>query len=146
MHHYLVAVAGGAAIEIRRQRRLGEQTKGVGPPLGRRHFLRQTLSLRHALTLTEQPIGGGLERAMDDGAHLGREAAANDHHPVLVDPGREVAMEMSRLGLRRAATRSTRRHAPAKRSMWAAVPAWAKSSSAASFSGVAMRVSALTLA
>ena len=45
-----------------------------------------------------------------------------------------------------AATSSTRRQARTRRSTWAAVPACAKSSSAASLSGVATRVSARTLA
>ena len=126
VQHHLVAVAGGPAVEVRCQRRLGQQTEGIGPALRRRDVLRQALAFDTS-RLPAQPIGGGLERALDHGADFGRQAATDHDHAVVVHPGREVPMEVPRLGLRRAATWSTRRQAPTRRSTWAAVPAWATS-------------------
>ena len=99
MQHHLVAVAGGPAVQVRRQRRFGQQTERVGPTLCRRHFLGHPFGLRRRLSLAEQPIGRRLERALDDRAHLGRQAASDDDHAVVVDPGRQLPMQMSRLGL-----------------------------------------------
>jgi hypothetical protein len=97
--HHLIAVAGQPAVEVCRQRRLRQQTKGIGPTLGRRHLLRQALGLRQLLRLAEQAVGRGFERSLDDGPHFGREAAADHDHPVVVDPGRQVPVQMPRLGL-----------------------------------------------
>ena len=105
VQHHLVAVARRPAIEIRRQRCLGQQTERVGTPLRRRDFLSQAPGLRPTPSLAEQLVGRRFERALDHGANLGREAAADDDHPVVVDPGREVPVQAPRLGLLR------RRHA-----------------------------------
>ena len=39
MQHHLVTVAGRTTIQVRRQRRLGQQTEGIGSALRRRHLL-----------------------------------------------------------------------------------------------------------
>ena len=99
VQHNLVAVAGRPVVQVRGQRRLGQQTERVGSPLCRRHFLDHPFGLRRRLGLAEQPIGRRLERALDDRAYLGRQAAANDDHAVVVDPGRQLPMQVSRLGV-----------------------------------------------
>lgn len=80
VQHHLIAVAGRSAIQVRSQRRFGQQSKSVGPALCRRHLVCQLLGRRCTLRLAKQSIGRGLERALDDGAHLGCKTATNHHH------------------------------------------------------------------
>ena len=101
VHHHLIAVTRRARIEIRRQGGFGEQAQRVGPALRGRDLFGQGVAGRGGRAIAKQPIGGGLEGALHDGAHLRREPAADDDHAVVVDPRRELTIEMPRFGLAR---------------------------------------------
>ena len=90
MHHDLVAVAGRPRIERRRQGALREQPQGVGAPAGRGRLL-HVLRLRILRFLTEL-LGGRVERPADHHAHLRRQAAPDDEHPVGVGVDAEAMM------------------------------------------------------
>jgi hypothetical protein len=55
---------------------------------------------RCRLSPAAQPIAGGLQRSLHDGAQFRREPAANRHHAVVVRPGVQMPMQMPRLGFR----------------------------------------------
>ena len=108
MQHHLITVAGTAAVEVRGQRGLGQQSERVGSALGLGHLFRGSSRTRSRLPLASQPIASGVERALDDGAQLRREPAANHDHAVVVGPGGQVPVQMPRLASAAAVASSTR--------------------------------------
>ena len=76
MQDYLVAVTGGPAIEVRAQRALGQEAERIRTTLGRRHLVGDPVARRALRGFLEQPVGGCLERALDDRTDLGRQPAS----------------------------------------------------------------------
>ncbi len=74
----LVPLAGGAGVDLVMQRRFGEQRQGVGLLLvhGRSVVPRRGLAV--------DGRAGGVQRAQEQGAGLGRQAPPHDDGPVLV--------------------------------------------------------------
>jgi hypothetical protein len=99
MDHHLIAVPGRPAVEVRRQRGFGEETERIRPALPRGDLFRDGLGPRGLAAFSEQPIGRGLERTLHDRADLGREASAQDQHPVVVHPCLQLPVQVLRLRL-----------------------------------------------
>jgi hypothetical protein len=89
--HHLIAIARRPAIQVTRQGALGQEPERIRTALSGCD-LRYDIVARIARALAKQPIARRFERPLHDGAELRRDPAANDQHPVFIDPRLEVPL------------------------------------------------------
>jgi hypothetical protein len=98
---HLVAISSAAAIQIRCQSGLRQETQRIRAALLARHLLDERAWGCGVTRLLKQPIGCGLERAVHHGSLLRREPAADDQHPVVVHPRAHRPAKVPLVGLPR---------------------------------------------
>jgi hypothetical protein len=87
--HDLVALACGAGVDAVVERGFGDEGEGVGPLLGHDRRFGDDVGGRfrgnvRGVSLLIQPLARRLERSQQDGADLGGQAAADEHHTVFI--------------------------------------------------------------